>query len=105
MTGLIIVAVIIALGLIAFLIRKYVPAFKGDNKDKQSRKEIAEENVNMVVVDPEKDITSKEEKKASLRKEIKKIKQESLTEEEENEKISELLEKSGYDEDSLEDEE
>ncbi len=91
MTALIIVAVIIAIGLAAFLIKKYVPFFNKTEEKKQTPKEIAEENVAKFVVDPEKDIQSKNEKQASVKKDLKKIKQESLTEEDEMNKIIDYL--------------
>lgn len=90
MIGLIIVGIVTVIGVIAFLIGKYVPFFKS-NDPKQSKEEIAKENVEKVVVDPEKDIQTKNEHNADLKKQIKKIKQESLTEEEERDLIDSLL--------------
>lgn len=86
MIPLLIIIIVIVIGLSAFLLRKYIPGLKSN--DVPSKKEIAEENVRNMVVDPENDIAYQEEQEALRRSEIKKIKRQSKTEEEENELLA-----------------
>lgn len=86
MIPLLIIIIVIVIGLSAFLLRKYIPGLKSN--DVPSKKEIAEENVRNMVVDPENDIAYQEEQEALRRNEIKKIKRQSKTEEEENELLA-----------------
>lgn len=86
MIPLLIIIIVIVIGLSAFLLRKYIPGLKSN--DVPSKKEIAEENVRNMVVDPENDVAYQEEQEALRRSEIKKIKRQSKTEEEENELLA-----------------
>lgn len=86
MIPLIIIIVVIVIGLSAFLLRKYIPGLK--TNEVPDKKEIAEENVRNMVVDPLNDIAYQEEQEAIRRNELKKIKRQSKTEEEENELIA-----------------
>lgn len=96
MVALIIIAVIAAIAVVVFLLRKYVPGLKPE--EKHDEKSASKEHIDNLIV-KEDNLAEKEriekEKARERKKQIKQIKKESLNEEEENRRIAEI-EKQDY---------
>ena len=84
MVALIIIAVIAAIAVVVFLLRKYVPGLKPE--EKHDEKSASKEHIDNLIV---------KEEARERKKQIKQIKKESLNEEEENRRIAEI-EKQDY---------